>query len=355
MISGSTANGVSGRRRRVGTVAALLIALLVAAAVAAVGVGSVAIAPAEVLGIIARAIFGADVVRLPESVGAGAAAIVLDLRAPRIVAAILVGAALAVSGGAFQSLLRNPLADPYVLGTSSGAALGAALAITLPLSGVAWELGGVQLAAFLGALLAVAIVWWIAGVGSGDERIAGVLLVGYAVASLLAAALSLAMLASGANLRSIFAFLLGGLDGATWPRVAAAAAPLAAATLLLAARGRPLAAFLLGDAAALHLGVDVRRERTVAIALASLATSAAVALAGLIGFVGLVVPHLLRLAVGPDPRAVLPLSALGGALLLLVADTAARTIGVPVGVITALIGAPLLLLLLRRARAGYAL
>jgi iron complex transport system permease protein len=111
----------------------------------------------------------------------------------------------------------------------------------------------------------------------------------------------------------------------------------------------------LGDEGALHLGIDVRRERGIAIALASLATATAVALAGLVGFVGLVVPHLVRLAVGPDPRAVLPLSALGGALLLLLADSAARTVGLPVGVITALIGAPLLLTLLRRARAGYAL
>jgi iron complex transport system permease protein len=251
--------------------------------------------------------------------------------------------------------LRNPLADPYVLGTSSGAALGAALAFLVPISGAAWELGGVQLAAFVGALLSVALVWRIAGIGSGEERIAGVLLVGYAVASLLAAALSLVMLTSGANLRAIFGFLLGGLDGASWPRLAAAAIPAVAASLALALRGRPLAAFLLGDEAATHLGVNVQRERKIAIAFASLATGAAVALAGLVGFVGLVVPHLVRLMVGPDPRAVLPLSAIGGALLLLIADTLARTIGVPVGVITALIGAPFLLWLLQRARAGYAL
>jgi iron complex transport system permease protein len=242
-----------------------------------------------------------------------------------------------------------------VLGTSSGAALGAAIAFLVPITGVAWELGGVQLAAFVGALVSVALVWRIAGIGSGEERIASVLLVGYAVASLLAAALSLVMLASGANLRAIFGFLLGGLDGVTWPRLVAAALPIAIATLLLARRGRALAAFLLGDEGATHLGIDVRRERRIAVALATLATASAVALAGLVGFVGLVVPHLARLAVGSDPRAVLPLSAIGGALLLLLADTVARTIGVPVGVITALIGAPFLLWLLHRARAGYAL
>jgi len=325
--------------------------LLVGVAVLAIGFGSVAIAPGDVVSILARQLFGAG----ESAQGAGATSIVMELRLPRILAAILVGAALAVAGGAFQSLLRNPLADPYVLGTSSGAALGAAIAILLPIGGVAWELGGVQLAAFLGALASVGLVWRVAGIGSGEERIASVLLVGYAVASLLAAALSLVMLASGANLRAIFSFLLGGLDGATWPRLAAAAFPLIAATTLLALRGRALAGFLLGDEAAQHLGVDVRRERRIAVALASLATAAAVALAGLIGFVGLVVPHLVRLAVGPDPRAVLPLSAIGGALLLLLADTIARSIGVPVGVITALIGAPFLLWLLHRARTGYAL
>ena len=325
--------------------------LLVIVAVTAIGIGAVALTPSEVIAAIAQQ-FGISV---GSPVSASISSIVIELRAPRILAAIVVGAALAVAGGAFQSLLRNPLADPYVLGTSSGAALGAALAFLVPISGAAWELGGVQLAAFVGALLSVALVWRIAGIGSGEERIASVLLVGYAVASLLAAALSLVMLTSGANLRAIFGFLLGGLDGASWPRLAAAAIPAVAASLALALRGRPLAAFLLGDEAATHLGVNVQRERKITIALASLATGAAVALAGLVGFVGLVVPHLVRLMVGPDPRAVLPLSAIGGALLLLIADTLARTIGVPVGVITALIGAPLLLWLLQRARAGYAL
>ena len=191
---------------------------------------------------------------------------------------------------------------------------------------------------------------------SGEERIASVLLVGYAVASLLAAALSLVMLASGANLRAIFSFLLGGLDGASWPRLAAAALPLALATTLLALRGRPLAGLLLGDQAALHLGVDVRRERRIAVALASLATAAAVALAGLVGFVGLVVPHVVRLVVGPNARLVLPLSALLGAALMVGADAAARLAGgIPVGVVTALIGAPFFLYVLRTARTGYEL
>jgi iron complex transport system permease protein len=337
------------RQARTGAIALLV---LVVVAIGAIGVGVAAIAPLDVIAILGSSMFGLPI---GGEIDAGARAIVMEIRLPRIMSAVAVGAALATSGAVFQSLLRNPLADPYVLGTSSGAALGAAIAFLVPITGIAWELGGVQLAAFLGALASVTLVWRLAGIGSGEERIASVLLVGYAVASLLAAALSLVMLASGANLRAIFGFLLGGLDGATWPRLAAAVLPIIIATIVLARRGRSLAALLLGDEAATHLGVDVRRERQVAIAFATLATAAAVALAGLVGFVGLVVPHLARLLVGADPRAVLPLSAIGGALLLLLADTIARTVGVPVGVITALIGAPFLLWLLQRARAGYAL
>ena len=157
--------------RRVLIVGALLLA---GVAILAIGVGSVTIAPTEVIGILVNRLLGVG----ETAQSAGATSIVIELRLPRILAAILVGAALAVVGGAFQSLLRNPLADPYVLGTSSGAALGAAIAILLPIGGVAWELGGVQVAAFVGALASVALVWRVAGIGSGEERIASVLLVG---------------------------------------------------------------------------------------------------------------------------------------------------------------------------------
>ena len=188
----------------------LSLTALVVVAIGAVGFGVANIAPLDVLAIIGKSVAGLPV---GGDISAGSTAIVMEIRLPRILAAIAAGAALATSGAAFQSLLRNPLADPYVLGTSSGAALGAAIAFLVPITGIAWELGGVQLAAFIGALASVALVWRIAGIGSGEERIASVLLVGYAVASLLAAALSLVMLASGANLRAIFGFLLGGLAG----------------------------------------------------------------------------------------------------------------------------------------------
>ena len=182
----------------------------------------------------------------------------------------------------------------------------------------------------------------------------GLLLTGYAVSSLLAAGLALAMYLSGAGLRQIFAFLLGGFAAASWQRLAVAAPLVLGGSAAILARARSLDGFLLGDDTAAHLGVDVGRERTILLALASLVTAAGVAISGLVGFVGLVVPHVVRLVVGPGARLVLPLSALYGASLLAAADLLARIFGeVPVGVVTAVIGAPFFLALLRRTRVGY--
>jgi ABC-type Fe3+-siderophore transport system permease subunit len=164
------------------------------------------------------------------------------------------------------------------------------------------------------------------------------------------------MYLSGAALRQIFAYLLGGFDTAGWSQLAAAFPLVAIGSLAIALRARSLDGLLLGEEAAAHLGVDVRRERAVLLALGSLVTAAAVAVSGLIGFVGLVVPHVVRLVVGPGARRVLPLAALGGAALMAFADVAARLLGeIPVGVVTAVIGAPFFLSLLRRARTGYEL
>ncbi len=183
-----------------------------------------------------------------------------------------------------------------------------------------------------------------------------ILLTGYAVGSMLAAGLSLAMYLSGAQLRQIFFYIMGSLNGADWQSLAVGLPVIAIGSLLILVRARSLNGLLLGDDTALHLGVDVRRERAVLLALAALVTAAAVGLAGLIGFVGLVVPHIVRLVVGPNARLVLPLSAIYGGLFLVVADLAARLAGeLPVGILTAMIGAPIFVLLLRRYRAGYQL
>jgi cobalamin transport system permease protein len=191
---------------------------------------------------------------------------------------------------------------------------------------------------------------------AGAAPLTSLLLTGYALGSLLAAALAMAMYLSGSALRQIFSYLLGSFDSASWGELAGAAPLIAIASLLILYRARTLNGLLLGEETAAHLGVDVRRERAILLGLASLITAAAVAVSGLIGFVGLVVPHVVRMLVGPNARLVLPLSALGGAVLMILADLIARMLGeVPVGVITAVIGAPFFLVLLRRAQRGYEL
>jgi iron complex transport system permease protein len=353
----SAAAATVGRRsgsrsvaRRPLLLAGLGFAGLAAVFVAGVAAGSVFVPPGDTIAILAHRLFGLD---LGVHFTAAEETIVFDLRLPRVLTAMTVGVGLAVAGATFQGVLRNPLADPYVLGTASGAALGAAIAVILPVRAVVLEFGLLHALAFLGALGAVWVVYRFSRVG-GHGQMTSLLLTGYAVGSLLAAGLSMAMFVSGTNLRQIFSYLLGGFESATWVRFGTALPLVIGASLLIALRARALNGFLLGEEAASHLGVDVRRERAVLLGLASLATAASVAISGLIGFVGLVAPHVVRLAVGPNARIVLPLAALFGAILMVGADLAARLLGeIPVGVVTAVIGAPFFLFLLRRTRAGY--
>ena len=344
---------VRGRSRgRAATLALGGIAALVVALVLGVGLGSVWIAPGDTLGILAHRLLGLD---LGGSWTAATETIVWELRLPRVLTAMTVGAGLAVAGATFQGLLRNPLADPYVLGTASGAALGAAIAVVIPIRATILGFGLIHGLAFVGALVAVFTVYRLSRIG-GLSPLTSLLLTGYAVGSLLAAGLAMAMYLSGAGLRQIFAYLLGGFDTAGWAQLGAALPLVALGAGLILLRARSLDGLLLGEEAAAHLGVDVRRERGVLLALASLVTAAAVAVSGLIGFVGLVVPHVVRLVVGPGARRVLPLAAIGGAALMAFADLAARLLGeIPVGVVTAVIGAPFFLSLLRRTRTGYEL
>ncbi len=339
------------RRRELALAVAGCVALVLVL-IAGVGLGEVVIPPADTIAILAHRLLG-----WPVAHGWSAAdeTIVLQLRLPRVIAAMAVGASLALAGTALQGLLRNPLADPYVLGTASGAALGAALGVVIPLPGMVLGFGLLQVLAFAGALGAVLLVYRLSRAGQ-LASMTGVLLTGYAVSSLLAAGLAITMWLSGDGLRQIFYFLLGSFDGVAWPQVAAAAVPLLAGGVVLLTRGRALNALLLGEETAAHLGLDVRRERVVLLAATSLVTAASVAIAGLIGFVGLVVPHVVRLVVGPDGRAVLPLSAIWGAAFLAACDLLARIPGdIPVGVVTALVGAPFFLWILRRAHSGYEL
>lgn len=325
--------------------------------VVAVALGTVAVGIGDTAAILGRRLLGLP---LAETWSASAETIIFELRLPRVLTAMLVGGGLAVAGTVFQALLRNPLADPYVIGTAAGASLGAVLGIVAPLllpglaigAASAWlGLGIVQVLAFAGGLGTVLLVYGVAR-SSGGTPVVTLLLVGYAISSILAAGIALLMFASGRALGAIFSWLMGSLAGASWVDLGFAAPLLAASFVLLLARWRRLNVLLLGDAPASHLGIEVEREKLVLTMLASLATSAAVAISGTIGFVGLVVPHLLRLAIGPDHRLLLPASLLLGATLLVVADLGARLAGgIPVGIITALIGAPFFIWLLRRSRA----
>ena len=328
------------------------LVVLAVLAVVAVGIGSVSIDPAQTIAIVVHRLFG---LQLGVAWTPASEAIVWDLRIPRVITAMVVGVALAVAGATFQGLLRNPLADPYVLGTASGAGLGAAIALILPIRVVALQFGLLHALAFVGALASMTVVYRLSRL-SAWSGLTNLLLTGYAVGSLLAAGLAMAMYLSGASLREIFAFLLGGFERASWDRLALAVPLVALGSAVILLRARALNGLLLGEEAAAHLGVDVARERVVLLALGSLVTAAAVAISGLIGFVGLVVPHVVRLTMGPNARVVLPLSAVGGAALLVAADLLARLLGdVPVGVVTAIMGAPFFLFLLRRTQSGYEL
>jgi iron complex transport system permease protein len=345
--------GSLGLVRRRGLIAAGVgIGALLVALVAGIALGEVAVAPADTLAIIThRIIDWPATVTWPQA----AETIVFDLRFPRVLTAMAVGASLALAGAAFQGLLRNPLADPYILGTASGAALGAAIGILIPVRGLVFGFGLLHGLAFVGALAAVLVVWRLSRAGQ-LASLTGVLLTGYAVSSLLAAGLAVTMYLSGANLRQIFFFLLGGFAGSSWLQLAGALPLMAIGAVILLSRARTLNGLLLGEETAAHLGLNVRRERAILLGAASLVTAAAVAIAGLIGFVGLVVPHIVRLVVGPNARLVLPLSALFGASFMAMADLVARIPGeLPVGVVTALVGAPFFLYLLRRTRGGYEL
>ena len=339
-----------GRDRRFWLVVSGIV-VAIAGAMLGVAFGSVAVPLGDTITIVADKVLGTHLSTADPST----AAIVWELRVPRVLLAMTVGAGLAVAGTTFQGLLRNPLADPYVLGTASGAALGAAIGLLLPIHALFLGFGLANVLAFVGAVVSITVVYRLARV-TGLAPLTGLLLTGYAVASLLAAGLTMAMYLSGAALREIFNYILGSFEQASWERLWGALPIVLAGSILIGSRARTLNGLLLGEQAAAHLGVNVERERPLLLGIASLVTAAAVTVSGLIGFVGLVVPHIVRLLTGPNARAVIPISALWGANLLVYSDLAARVFGdIPVGVVTALIGAPFFLALLRRARTGYEL
>lgn len=280
-------------------------------------------------------------------------AIVWEIRLPRALVAALVGAVLAGCGACYQAVFRNPLADPYLIGVASGAGLGAALAIALPIGLTAFDLGVVTPAAFLGALVAVTLAYRLAG-GGAISNPTSLVLAGVAVSYIASAGMSLIFLVDGQRFLTIFGWLLGGFNTAGWRQLAVVALYGLPALALILLHARVLNLLQLDDEQAAQLGVDVSGVRRRLVAIASLGTAAAVSVSGLIGFVGLLVPHLARLAVGPDVRRILPVSVMGGAAFLLLADVVARLAippsEVPIGIVTALVGGPFFLFMLRRRR-----
>jgi iron complex transport system permease protein len=280
--------------------------------------------------------------------------IVLDLRLSRSLLAAVVGAALAMAGAAFQGLFRNPLADPFIIGASSGAALGASLAIAFNLSISFGSLSTVPIAAFAGSLLSVFVVFGISSAGSGRPPVVSLLLAGIALSSLLSSLVSFIMVVRDDELHQIFFWLLGGFGGSSWKHLVGIlpyVLPGAAVLLLLA---RPLDLLGFGEESAQSLGINISRMRLLTVLAASLTTAAAVAVSGIIGFVGLLAPHAARLLFGPSHRSLMPAAALVGAVILAAADILARTIlspvELPVGILTSMLGAPFFLYLLRRRR-----
>ncbi len=325
-------------------------AALGAAVILAVAIGAVSIPPVAVLELtLARAFGLARPAAYPDTFDV----ILFQIRLPRVAITALIGAALAASGSTYQGLFRNPLADPYLVGVASGAGLGATLALAFNLHTTALGLNAVPVAAFLGAVATVGVVVLSAQVGR-TTPISTMLLAGVAIGAFATAFTTFLMLRTPDGMRRAFTWLLGGYNGGGWAPFITTLPYLLIGLAVLQINARALNILQLDEEQARQLGIHVERLKIILVAASTLMTAAAVAFGGLVGFVGLVVPHVLRLLGGHDYRHLIPLSALGGAAFLILADLLARTLiaptELPVGVVTALTGAPFFVFLLRRLK-----
>jgi len=334
-------------RLRVGWLAAGVGALLVAG-LAALVVGPVSIAPLDAV----RATVGLD-----SGLSDGQLNILREIRLPRIVLGMLVGATLSVSGASYQGVFRNPLADPYLLGAAAGAGLGVTLVIVTTAGGGATPVTA-PVAAFVGALLAVALTYALGAAGSGRASTSSLILAGVAVASFFTALQTYVQQRNLDTVRQVYSWILGRLSTAGWGEVRLLLPYAIVTFLVLLSQRRALDVLAVGDDEATTLGLDARRSRVIVVVAASLGTAAAVSVSGLIAFVGIIVPHTVRLVAGSSHRVVLPLSMLFGGAFLVLADLMARTIAapaeIPIGVVTAFVGAPFFVLVLRTAKRGMA-
>ncbi len=303
--------------------------------------------------LLSRTPFLGDVLGLPVTWTPAQEAVVLQIRLPRILLAAVVGGSLAVAGATYQGMFRNPLADPYLIGVAAGAGLGAVIGFALPLPQAWYGLGVVQWLAFAGATITVVVVSLLARVGN-TTPLTTLLLAGVALGSFCTAITSFVIYLQQDKLHVIYFWLLGGLSLGSWQQLGTVLPYVLLSLAVVLVNARLLNVLQLDEEQAAQLGLNVERLKFVLVAAATMGTAAAVSVSGLIGFVGLIVPHAVRMLWGHDYRLVLPLSWLAGAIFLLWSDTAARTVlaptELPVGIVTALCGAPFFLYLLRQRK-----
>lgn len=336
-------------KSRVIALACLLVLVLVAIIIA-VSVGSTQISLSTTFSIILNKL---PFVSIAPTWDGPIETAILDIRMPRAILAGITGAALAVAGATYQGLFRNPLADPYLIGVSQGAALGAVIGFLIPLSGSAWSLNIVPVFAFVGGLGAVFLVYSLGKVGK-TLPMTTLILAGVALGAFLTAITSYLLITSGESLHGLYAWLMGGFSSPRWSQVWVALPFVTAGALFICLYGRPLNVMQFDEEQAQQLGIDVEKTKRVLLVAATLITAAAVSFGGIIGFVGIIIPHAVRLIWGPDFRFLLPLSIVCGAIFLIIADLLARTLmspmEIPLGIVTAFFGAPFFLYLLRRKK-----
>ncbi|HDZ86656.1 MAG TPA: iron ABC transporter permease [Actinobacteria bacterium] len=331
----------------------LLTALLFTTAIIAIASGPVSISPGLVFQSVLKKSLSSLGLNTINETPQFLRTIIFEIRIPRVILALLVGASLATSGVIFQALFKNPMADPYIIGVSAGGALGASVVLLLGFSFSFLGLSSVSIFAFIGSLLAAYTVYMIARVG-GKVPVSSLLLSGIAIGSFLSAVMSFLMVLKGEGLHAIVFWLMGGLSAKGWAHVNMFYPFFIIGFFFAMLHVKDLNIILLGDERAAQLGVEVEKVKRKMLILGSLLAAAAVSVSGLIGFVGLMTPHIVRLIIGPDHKYLLPVSTLGGAIILLSADTVARVAlapsEIPLGIITALLGAPFFLMLLKGRR-----
>jgi len=353
-VAGRTTNHIVPRLRPAGLRATWFLgalAVLVLVVVAGVAFGPVSLPPGAVAAELVNRVFGTD---LDTGLTSQQAAIVWKLRLPRVLLALLVGAMLALAGGCYQGVFRNPLADPMLLGVAAGAGLGATLFIVARAHGLSLSTQLLPIAAFVGALAALGATYLLGAAGGRRQGTVTLILAGVAVSTFLTAVQTFVQQRNVDTIASVYSWLLGRLTVASWAEVRMLLPYVLVTAILVLLRRRELDVLSVGDSEAAALGLHPKRSRLILLLAASLGTAAAVSVSGLIGFVGVVVPHIVRLLAGRSYRSILPLSLLVGASFLILADLIARTVSapaeLPIGVVTAFIGAPFFVLVMRTTK-----